>query len=153
MPEQNLHVTLNFLGRCEVGWVLALVESMREAAAALPLELVVRGAGGFPSHSSARVLWVGAEDISGGLAAVFKAVDRGAEKCGIQKEKRAYRPHVTIGRAKRPVSLPAEARGLDDEGVIMPVSEILLYESELTSAGAVYTVLERVASHTQQEKG
>jgi 2'-5' RNA ligase len=147
VPPPNLHVTLKFLGWCEPDRIPKLVDSMAEAAALLPVELAIGGIGGFPSHGSARVVWVGAEDPSGRLKKVYEILEKGAARCGIPREKRVYRPHITIGRAKKkPVSLPVET--LEEQGVRpkLAVGDIVLFRSELKSTGAEYTVVQRIGT-------
>jgi len=143
VPPENLHVTLKFIGQCEDARVPRLVQAMRQASEALPIRLEIGGVGGFPSQSSARVIWVGADDGTGRVKKVYEVLDKGAEKCGFPREKRAYRPHITIGRArKKPVALPP---GIDEEPgrLTLAVNEIVLFHSELKSTGAEYSVVER----------
>ncbi len=146
VPGQNLHVTLKFLGACEWPLVDRIVAAMREAASLMPVELSVGGVGGFPSLGSARVLWVGADDVEGRLHKVYNILDRGAEKCGFTSERRRYRPHITIGRArKRPVGIPESLALSFDRRLAMKVTDIILYRSVLKSAGAEYSILERIS--------
>jgi len=145
VPEENLHVTLKFLGWCEIGVVDDVVRLMQRSTVDLPAEIEVGGLGGFPSHRSARVVWVGVEDIDGRLSRVYDSLNLRSSRIGFESEKRRYSPHVTVGRArKKPVSLPDSA--LEGEGwrETFTVEEIALFQSELRTDGAVYTVLERV---------
>lgn len=142
IPGENLHVTLKFLGSCEAEKVPGLRELMEEAAVDLPLELEVGGVGGFPSQSSARVVWVGAEDVTGGIQRVYKSLDRGAQKIGVKREKRPYKPHITIGRArKKPVNIAEKVLKYEGTRLTLNVEEIILFHSELTSKGARYSVV------------
>lgn len=145
VPAENLHVTLKFIGWCEQEKIPRIIEAMSEAAAQLPIELSIGGPGGFPSSASARVIWVGAEDRSGRLSTIFRIIERGAEGCGFPREKRGYRPHVTIGRAKKkPVRLPAGPPGESRAPLLLEVEDLVLFRSELKSTGAEYSVVERV---------
>jgi len=145
VPRENLHVTLRFLGQCSARNIPTLVDWMEKAARQLPESVEVGGVGGFPSQGSARVVWVGVTDLSGGIEKVYNVLDKGAGRCGLGREKRRYRPHVTIGRArKRPVRLTP---GLDESSgaktIHMEAPQIVLYRSDLSSTGAVYTEIAR----------
>jgi 2'-5' RNA ligase len=153
VPQENLHVTLKFLGWCDRAVIKNLAEIMTKAADYLPLTLTVGGVGAFPSLGSARVIWVGASDIEGRVEKVYNVLDKGAAKCGIPKEKRAYRPHITIGRArKRPVMIGPEIAGRFDGEKTLEIVDIVLFSSELKSTGAEYTVLERIGRANTKEQ-
>ncbi len=141
----NLHVTLKFLGACDNDQASRIVEIMHNAAEYLPLRLQVGGVGAFPSQRSARVLWVGTSDLEDRIVKVYNVLDKGAEKCGFQRENRRYTPHVTIGRSrKKAVRL---APGLEEnftEKLTMKASEIVLFESVLKSTGVEYKIVESV---------
>ncbi len=145
VPAENLHVTLKFLGACDHDQASAIVEAMHNAAKHLPVRLEVGGVGAFPSQRSARVLWVGAADLEDRIVKIYNVLDKGAEKCGFQRENRRYTPHVTIGRSrKKAVSLPADMQGGFIEELTMRASEIVLFESVLKSTGAEYKIVESV---------
>lgn len=145
VPRGNLHVTLKFLGNCEWSMVDTIAGSMREAASFLPLELTIGGVGGFPSEGSARVLWVGAEDVEGKLQKVYNILDRTARSCGFTRERRGYRPHVTIGRARKgTASIPEDLTPALERRLRMEVRDIILYGSVLKSTGAEYSILKRI---------
>jgi 2'-5' RNA ligase len=140
VPDENLHVTLRFIGKCSSQTVADLASTMREAARYLPATLKIGGLGGFPSEGSARVVWVGASDETGVLQKVYNVLDEGAYG-------RQYRPHITIGRAgRRPVGLTSYL--IDDIAsrgtVTMDVCELVMFKSLLMGSGARYSVIERV---------
>jgi RNA 2',3'-cyclic 3'-phosphodiesterase len=141
-PE-NLHVTLKFLGECGEASLPFLLDALEQAAEVMPAKLTVGGVGGFPSQRSARIIWVGAEDPTDAIKEAFRLLEKGARKCGVSRETRPYRPHITIGRSgKVPVSVPEEAYRLFPEAP-MPLKEIALYSSELSSGPPVYKIIGR----------
>ena len=145
VPEANLHVTLRFLGQCSQEKVPELAAWMEKAALHLPETVRVGGVGGFPSVRSARVIWVGVDDETGDIEKVYNVLDKGAGKCGFGREGRKYRPHITVGRARRnPVSIPDElVARFAGERFDLKVEEIVLFRSVLSGAGAEYSVIER----------
>ncbi len=153
VPQENLHVTLKFLGSRDQSLIKDLVETMRKATDYLPLTLTVGGVGAFPSLGSARVIWVGASDLEGRVDKVYNVLEKGAAKCGFPKEKRPYRPHITIGRARKgPITITPEVAGRFDQELPLEIDEILLFSSQLTSTGAEYTVLERIGRVRPKEQ-
>src|SRR6266481_2463601 len=60
--EENLHLTLKFLGDTELNRVEALSQAIQRAAnAAEPFEINIEGCGAFPPNGAPRVLWVGVQ--------------------------------------------------------------------------------------------
>lgn len=144
VPEENLHVTLKFLGSFELDKVPIIEAAMRKAESLLPMALLIGGAGAFPSAGSARVIWVGVTDVDGKAGKVYRIIENAAQKCGVKREQRAYRPHITIGRAgKRPVKLPPETEDVFDFEFRLDAAELALFRSELSRAGARYTIVSR----------
>jgi len=144
VPEENLHITLRFLGDCTPDTIPKMAEAMRKAARHLPAVVRIGGVGGFPSVRSARVVWVGVEDLTGAVEKVYNVLDKGAEKCGFSRERRGYRPHITIGRSRRkPVSIPEDmVAGFAADTIEMEAGAIVLFRSRISSTGASYSVVE-----------
>ena len=145
VAEGNWHVTLKFLGPCEQSRLNGICSMMLKAVPFLPFRLEIGGIGAFPSNRSARIIWVGAGDIDGRAREVHRVLDRAAVRYGIAREKRRYSPHVTVGRArKKPVLIPVEMVERYRDTITMDVDHVLLFKSELTRSGAVYSVVEKV---------
>ena len=145
VAEGKWHVTLKFLGPCEQSRLQEICSMMVKAAPFLPFRLEIGGIGAFPSNKSARVIWVGADDMDGRAREVHRVLDRAAVRYGVAREKRRYSPHVTVGRArKKPVLIPQEMVERFRETITMDVDHVLLFESKLTKGGAVYSVLEKI---------
>lgn len=150
VPPENLHVTLRFLGDFPDSKVPDMVGWMQKASAHLPFELDIGGVGGFPSQGSARVIWVGAIDETGAAGSVYDIIDKGAGKCGLGRESRRYRPHITVGRPRRhPVKISRDtAERFAGRFLKLEVNDIVLFKSVLKSTGAEYTEMQRVGSPT-----
>jgi 2'-5' RNA ligase len=101
--------------------------------------MALRGVGTFPERGRPRVLWVGLEMPAEALA-LQDACERIAVGAGFPPERRAFKPHLTLGRWKdggrRPL-LPATA---DLGGGA--VHRLVLFRSDLKPSGAVYTALD-----------
>src|SRR5436853_2243645 len=62
--EDNLHLTLKFVGDVPVERIPALANAAAEAAHEIkPFDLIVSGSGMFPPHGRPKVLWIGCADV------------------------------------------------------------------------------------------
>jgi|SRR5687767_2514126 len=133
-PREQIHLTLKFLGNISS----AEVERLKVALEGVmqPLRLRAEGVGGFPSRRQARVIWVG---LTGDID-TLKALHAAVEEVVGQKENRPFRPHLTIGRARKPYRVG------DWENLQFgewEVRELQLMQSKLSPKGATHTVIAR----------
>lgn len=141
----GMHLTLKFIGEVGEEKLLAIKEVLRRVSNPKAVELNFRGLGYFPNERRPRVFWVGVE-ASDNLAELATQVEAELEPLGIRREKRAFTPHLTLGRFKSTNRL---AR-LQEEIAALPstefgqaeVGEFYLYRSRLRPRGAEYTKLE-----------
>ena len=142
--EQQLHVTLKFLGEVSDGQISAVCDAVTAAAEFVePFSLRLAGLGCFPSERSPRVLWCGVEDDGDGCARWVELADPLFEELGFSRETRRFHPHVTLGRSKNPAGGDVLRRVLEEVSApttpTMTVDEIVLFESRLAPGGAQYT--------------
>jgi len=103
VPPEQWHLTLVFCGEVD-DWRVADLSARlgRAAARTSPFSLRLAGAGTFPKQAAkARVLWVG---VGGDVPALSRLAERcaaAARRSGVDVEDRAYRPHLTLARARR----------------------------------------------------
>ncbi len=145
----SIHLTLQFLGDVAPGVVEPIAGALRGVCADYaPFTFELRDLGVFPNPNRPRIVWVGVAEPSGTLIALQKEVTQSLEPLGFEPEKRAYTPHLTIGRADR----RASRRELAEVGELVTRSEvgalcqvqvehITLMKSDLQPGGAVYTPL------------
>lgn len=154
VSAESLHLTLKFIGE----WPPEKLEDLKRALAGVrgqPAEITFSGTGFFPTPKSARVFWIG---IQAGpeLASLAGAVDATTSALGVESEKRAFAPHLTLARtgSGRPQRVSSDRanpsfRRLQEKLAAMPAPafgtmsprEFFLYESKLSPKGAVYTQL------------
>jgi 2'-5' RNA ligase len=146
-PE-NIHLSLKFLGEVEEGRGSELQTALQRAAGAgpepRPIALQISGFGVFPDYHRPNVLWAGVTPEPG-LELLQHSVEQAFAPLGFPTEARAFRPHVTLGRASRDAR-PREFAGLKelltemhfDETV--SVGEVDLMQSTLKPEGPVYQV-------------
>lgn len=100
----DYHLTVQFLGDTVEQDVPDIARALEEAVEELPsFDVCYRGIGAFPEPARARVVWAGVEEVepAGHLAALSDAVGLALEPLGHAPERRAWHPHVTLGRVKR----------------------------------------------------
>lgn len=145
--DENLHLTLKFLGDTPVAKVEALAQAAQRAATThSPFEIIVGGCGAFPPKGQPRVLWVGLEDPSGQLALLRTALENECADVGFPREERPFRPHLTIARIRKPHDsrrLAAAHKEMVFDGETVRVSELAVIRSEVRSEGSRHTVISR----------
>src|SRR5206468_2894709 len=142
---EGLHLTLKFLGDVADEREPELAAALaRAAAGARGLALALGGFGVFPDFRRPRVVWVGIAPEPG-LEILQHRVEQEFAPLGFPTEARAFRPHITLGRAARDAR-PAALTGLEEAlgrlefAETALVSALDLMQSTLQSGGPVYHV-------------
>lgn len=141
--EENLHVTLRFLGDIELDAAPALLRDVaRETAGVAPFVLRLGGVRLFPSTRRPRVVALEVLPAEP-LTALAAAVERGVVATGMAPETRPFRSHLTLGRL-RPGAAAPDVTVPDTPGAeTVGVTEAVLFKSELHRSGSRYTPLGR----------
>jgi RNA 2',3'-cyclic 3'-phosphodiesterase len=141
----GMHLTLKFLGAIDESQALRIRGIMDEVGHRhAPLPLRLEGTGAFPGERAPRVLWVGVA-AEPGLLALQEDLDAALEAEGFEREKRAFTPHLTLGRVKGPDRLPRAMAELDkhrgDVFGAMTARKLALFETLLHPEGAEYKIV------------
>ena len=145
---EGVHLTLKFIGEIPPNKVEEITGRLASIRVLAPLAIEVRGAGYFPNERSPRVIWLGVE---GGpdLPALAAQVEDVLVPLGIQKEKRSFAGHLTLGRLKVPDKIPVLQEVLRRQGPLdfgsFSADEFVLYESQLSPGGSLYRKMARFA--------
>ena len=143
---KSIHFTLKFLGNVEEGNIEKIAQGIQNGMRGFkPWPGAVKNMGAFPSLKSPRVVWIGIEDQGGQLVRLQNQIEKEMANLGFEEEKRAFSPHLTLGRVRSPRGKDELVKYLLDErervfGEIN-VDRVILFKSELKPTGAVYTVL------------
>ena len=149
VQPEGIHLTLKFLGDTPEEKVDNVKTALAQAVDGVtPFTFSVRGLGCFPNLHRPRVVWVGLQEAGGTLARLQKAVEREVAPLGFPTEKRAFSPHLTLGRVQRYAS-NSEVREVGEVvssiqlGPVgeMTVEAVSYIKSDLRPSGAVYTTL------------
>jgi 2'-5' RNA ligase len=142
--EEQLHLTLRFIGevdRRQADDIAAALGGIRAPA----FSLRVKGVGRFEQRNSG-ALWAGVEPREP-VAALAAKVERACQQCGLEPERRAFHPHITLarwkGRRTRELESFLERKGgLSSDPFL--VDRFILFESRLSRHGAHY---EKIAAY------
>ena len=138
VPDENLHVTLAFLGHRPAGHLPAIVEELRAAsAAACPVDLRP-----LRYRETRSVGMIVLEDAGGVATALADDLQRRLVRLGVyRREARPWLPHVTVVRRPEPGGGRPEVANRCSIHVVRSA----LYRSSLAAGGARYDALETAA--------
>ena len=147
-PE-NVHLTLKFFGNVPTQNLSKIsAPCSRVAEEFRSFQISIGGTGVFPRRSRPQVLWIGVEDSSGRLLDLQGRLEEEFAREGFPKEDRGFRPHLTIARLRK----PEDARTLAETHIqtnfpltAMRVNELVLFRSQLSPRGSIYTVISKHA--------
>src|SRR5437762_1629861 len=142
--DDQLHVTLRFVGEVDRPIADDLADALGRIRADR-FQLRAKDVGRFEGRNSG-ALWAGVEPKEP-LAALAAKIERGCQSVGLEPDRRAFHPHITLarwkGRRTREVKdFLARKSGVSSEP--FDVTEFTLFESRLSRHGAHY---EEVASY------
>jgi 2'-5' RNA ligase len=149
VEEDNLHVTLLFLGEVDMLDVPKVCNVVSEVTAEhTAFSMTIERAGAFPSLRRPRILWVGVGEGTQEVCSLHDDLEGPLAKLGCyRREERQYTPHITLGRNRagpaNDALSTALAKAAGWKGGETQVSEVLVLSSELTPEGPIYTVLSR----------
>jgi 2'-5' RNA ligase len=151
--RQQLHLTLKFFGNVEIDKIEDLKSQFANICGQFnTFDLSVENIGAFPDINFPRVIWLGVKGEIDKLMKMQATLDSGLSEFGDNKEDREFKPHLTLARIKN--APPREQRKIGESlkeicgkiGSIgsWKVKSVVLMQSILDPAGAVYQVLEKV---------
>ena len=141
LEEDQLHLTLRFIGEVDrhvAGDVHAALASVHHPR----FEIALNGIGAFERRGEPVVIWAGVTPHEP-LKALHKKIDQACLRAGVEPDRRAYAPHITLARLGRGAG-PVQSM-IEDSGALasepFAVDEFRLYESELGADGAVHNLV------------
>jgi len=145
-PE-NIHLTMKFFGNVDQAKTPLISEVLARVAKEFsPVKIAVGGTGVFPRPSRPQVLWIGIDDRTDALAKLQKRLEDECAREGFPQEDRAFRPHLTIARIRKPQNANRLAEAhlrFEFARVELILNELVLFRSELSPKGSRYTPISR----------
>jgi 2'-5' RNA ligase len=143
VSSDNFHFTLRFLGNIEEERLDLLAECVAKSVRGeAPFEVTLSGLGAFPSVMKPRVLWVGTGQGADRLSGLARLVEAGLRKKGFGKADKAFAPHLTVARWRRPQRSPKFAEFMESQSLEagpFRVEAVHVMESKLRPQGPVYS--------------
>jgi 2'-5' RNA ligase len=144
----NIHLTLVFMGNIETEDIPAIARGVKEVCQAFgPFDLSLKGIGCFPNRRNPRVLWLGLDGDLEPMSDFRDALQGHLTGFGIREEKRKFKPHLTLGRFRKPKKMDSKEDQLlskyeDLSSSVCSLKELILFKSDLKPTGAVYSKVE-----------
>ncbi len=145
VKPDNIHLTIVFMGDVNEKAIPEIISSIDNSVSKhKPFNITLGGMGLFPDIKRPRVLWLGLNGEVERLGALRDDLQKPLEAYGIEQEKRAFRPHLTLGRFRKQVKDRDTLKKVIDEyrDILEPdgvLNELILFKSELKPGGSVYT--------------
>lgn len=141
VPEEQVHLTLRFIGEVESNLFHDVKERLHELKSD-PLDLCIQGSGHFPPRGNPRVIWAGVKP-AGDVIILRNRVNTILSRCGIAPEHRKFYAHITLARlTNSPPERVADflAGNALLQSPSFTVDRVNLYSSKLTPDGAIHRI-------------
>jgi 2'-5' RNA ligase len=141
LPARSLHLTLAFLGDVET----PVGESLREALQsldAIPFELTLQGLTRFCGRGRPAIIAANVQKPPPEIFFLHTTVQTIAREAGLPTDSRPFHPHITLGRGKNCPTALLQRFLHQHAGTVFgtfPVNALVLFSSQLSPPGAIYT--------------
>lgn len=151
VEEDNLHVTLNFVGDVPENEVADLCRAVKKKLDGFErFALSVHGSGAFPNTEKPKTIWLGIEEGADELKELYSLLEELlVDEWRFPKDRNEFRPHLTVGRLRRggrwnqALTNLIEEHDSQDFGMCS-VDEVVVNSSHLEKSGPTYTPMVRV---------
>ncbi|UCH96742.1 MAG: RNA 2',3'-cyclic phosphodiesterase [Candidatus Aminicenantes bacterium] len=149
VKPENVHITLKFIGEVSEEKYSHIERRLSEAEFSTgPFDLRLAGCGKFGRGNTLNIFWIGIVP-SDPLTQIFKKIETTLAKAGIEKEKRQFKPHITVGRNKKNFNFKSFFQLIEENSDRLisefTVSHFQVFKSQLRPEGPIYTVLKEIS--------
>ncbi|GGB15478.1 RNA 2',3'-cyclic phosphodiesterase [Sphingomonas metalli] len=144
--DEQLHITLRFVGEVDRPQAEDLAAALGQVHGPAP-RTALDGVGSFGTRGRADTLWAGVSPVEP-LSRLAASVEQACRHVGLEPERRAYRPHITVARLARSAGVASEVedwlvRHAALRSATFELPHLVLYQSWLGKAGAHYEPVAR----------
>ncbi|MDP6178716.1 MAG: RNA 2',3'-cyclic phosphodiesterase, partial [Desulfatiglandales bacterium] len=108
----NIHLTVIFMGNKKTEDIEAIGGEAQKVCLKYDIfDISLKGMGFFPNSRNPRVLWLGLHGDLDRMSYFRDALQKHLKPFGIKEEKRKFKPHLTLGRFRKPKKMDPQ---LDD---------------------------------------
>lgn len=149
-PVEKIHLTMVFLGDVPEDGIPFVSEAAgRVCSRYAPVTAAITGVGIFGPPRRPRILWAGLTGETALLAGLQRELFEALEPAGVKFDGRPFKPHLTLGRFRGRSPAGEDLQRLmethdDMHSDVCLLDELVLFKSDLTPRGAVYTALARM---------
>ena len=139
--DDQLHLTLRFIGEVDS----RAADDIHAALGAIHqprFELAISGLGMFDRRGVPEVVWAGVTPPDP-VHRLHKKADQAIVRAGLEPERRAFHPHITLARLGRGAGSVADFLARGAASAPFTIDSFSLIESHLTPERAVYQEVER----------
>lgn len=137
-PE-NIHLTLIFLGNTDYNQIPEIISILSKLKDDV-FEVTFSSLDGFPNQNRAEIIFLGIKENLA-LKYLQGKIRTSLEKLNLRIDDKAYVPHLTLARLKRPKKLTKTKIDIDIGNFL--AKEFTLYESELQPEGPKHTIIKK----------
>jgi 2'-5' RNA ligase len=140
-----IHLTVVFLGGVQSEQIPSMGESLGAVCVNHgSFSISLNPMGCFPNSRNPRVIWLGLVGDLERMSRFRDDLQAALSPFGIKEEERAFRPHLTLGRFKKPAKRPTELEQMlvkygELSSPVCTLDELVFFRSDLKPGGAVYT--------------
>ncbi len=141
--DDQLHITLRFIGEVDRPVADDIVATLGTVHATAT-SCAIAGVGRFGKKGRTHTLWAGVGPVEP-LTRIHRKVDAALVRLGLEPERQAYTPHITLARLSVP-DMACDRFLADHAGLAcapFALTHMLLFESSLGRSGARYEAVAR----------
>ncbi len=142
--EDNLHLTIRFLGNVEESKIARIEKALRPKLEIFPsFHLSFAAFGAFPNLNHCKVLWIGIQEGASSCKQLREIIDQDLVSLGFPLEGRDFSPHLTLARARENEHIRLKDDELLNTSSLggFRVNRITLFKSDLQPTGPIHSSL------------
>jgi len=152
--SSHIHITAKFIGDIDIEAIRSIEQAMRETLAGYhTIKGEIDRTGTFPNSRNPRIIWLGFRDPPEKILALHSLLEQVCARHGVEKERKSFTPHFTVGRVRRgrqPVDLEKDLQACSFQTASVIFEDFRIMKSTLTPAGAIHDELARIRFKGEQ---
>ncbi len=138
LPPENWHITLRYIGEADKGMAQKIAEALASVRFS-PFEVLLMGAGAFPSEQVPRAIWIGCKS----MGCVDLATKIEEALAFLKLPQSHFSIHLTVARAPKSIADIEDFINKHKQGEVCAFTarKFQLIKSTLTPIGAIYETL------------
>jgi len=150
VEQQNLHLTVKFLGEVDGNRVSEISQTVKKTVAGTgSFELIFNELGFFPGARRPKVVWLAVAGEVDKFLLLHRRLEESLAALGWASDSQNFVPHLTLGRLRTLQASELLVSKVDEvrknwSSSSVVVSSIELMKSQLTPEGPIYQVLESI---------